>query len=343
MTGTLTLLFIASYLAFSLSAICGGGAGLILIPILGNLMPVNQVPAALSIGTFSSSASRLVVFYRQISWTVVKWFVPAAVPAVWLGACLLKYSNPLYLQFLLGLFLVSNLFFLLRKSKDENNSRQPLHAVLIIIGAIAGFLSGLTGAVGLLFNRFYFRYNLTEESIVVTRAANEILLHIIKIILYFFFGLLSVKILLVGIMVAVAGVLSTLTMKYILPRISDTIFKKVGYTAMVISGVVMLTQSGNALAAQNNARLSSNRVDNGMEMRLKWQRDDYAFEFTYDKGFEFEQEIPFAELTHAQQQKVVQHLTANKIEIEVVHTFSATSYEAYYYVNGELTDKLKFE
>ena len=57
MTTTLIIIFIVSFLAFSISAISGGGAGLMLIPILGQLLLVSQVPAALSIGTFTSSAS----------------------------------------------------------------------------------------------------------------------------------------------------------------------------------------------------------------------------------------------------------------------------------------------
>ncbi len=60
----LIIIFICSFLAFAISAICGGGAGLMLIPILGALLPMNQVPAALSIGTFTSSASRIILFKK---------------------------------------------------------------------------------------------------------------------------------------------------------------------------------------------------------------------------------------------------------------------------------------
>src|SRR6478609_7850757 len=104
----LLIIFICSYLAFSISAICGGGAGLILIPILGRLLPVSQVPAALSIGTFTSSFTRIIAFKNFIRWSIVKWFVPAAIPAVWIGAWSLKFINPIYLEIIMGLFLISN-------------------------------------------------------------------------------------------------------------------------------------------------------------------------------------------------------------------------------------------
>ncbi len=118
---TFTVIFIISFLAFSLSAICGGGAGLILIPILGRFLPVTQVPAALSIGTASSSISRIIAFYPKIRWDIVKWFVPIALPAVWLGAWLLSYMNPIYLQLLMGLFLINNLPMVFKKEKEDKS------------------------------------------------------------------------------------------------------------------------------------------------------------------------------------------------------------------------------
>lgn len=44
------------------------------------------------------------------------------------------------------------------------------------IGFLAGFLSGLTGAVGLVFNKFYSHYGLSRDQVIATRAANELLL-----------------------------------------------------------------------------------------------------------------------------------------------------------------------
>lgn len=67
MAATLIIVFIISLFAFTLSAICGGGAGMIIIPVLGSFLPVTQVPAALSIGTFTSSASRLAFFRRNVN------------------------------------------------------------------------------------------------------------------------------------------------------------------------------------------------------------------------------------------------------------------------------------
>ncbi|MCA4895707.1 MAG: sulfite exporter TauE/SafE family protein [Cytophagales bacterium] len=341
---TLVIIFICSYLAFSLSAICGGGAGLILMPILGGLLPIGQVPAALSIGTFTSSASRIIIFYKSISWQVVKFFVPAAIPAVWLGAWLLKFINPLYLEIIMGLFLISNLPFVFRKPKEVNFSGKRSNSLLMVIGFLAGLLSGLTGAVGLLFNKFYLRHGLSKDQIIATRAANEIILHLIKIVLYILFGLITTKVMTIGLVVAASAVLSSITMKWILPRLSENIFKKIGYLAMVISGVVMLTQSGQSVLLANEGAISSKFIAKGVETRLQWQNANYALEFAYDEGFEFELVIGLADLSDTQQQFVLsQKGDASRIIIEEVYTLNTKYYEAYFFRGNVLRDKIDFD
>jgi uncharacterized membrane protein YfcA len=339
---SLVALFISAFVAFSLSAICGGGAGLMLMPVLGIGLPVSQVPAALSIGTISSSVSRIFVFNSKIRWNIVQWFVPTALPAVFLGAWLLHFLNPLYLEIIMGLFLVSNItsFF---KKVPASSERKSSHSILLVVGFLAGFLSGLTGAVGLLFNRFYLRYGLSKEEIVATRAANEIILHLIKLGLYASFGLLTYKVIAIGIVVAVAAILSSWSMKWGIKKISEVLFKKLGYASMVISGIFMLSQSVNLLFSQNNASLSFSPLSKGIESKLQWQNTNLALEFEYDEGLEYEQEIPLSDLsTDLQKLVMVEKAIDETVRIEEVFGFSHHSYEAYYFHEGKLRRKMDF-
>jgi len=344
MTTTLIIIFIVSFIAFSISAICGGGAGLMLMPILGRMLPIVQVPAAISIGTFTSSASRLVIFRENICWHIVKYFVPTALLAVWFGAWLLKYLNPLYLEIAMGLFLISNLIFLFKKPADRNRTEKSSKLTLSLIGFSAGFLSGLTGAVGLLFNRFYLRYGLSKEEIIATRAANEIILHLVKIILYFLFGLITIKVVSIGIVVSASAILSSWSMKWILPKLSEIIFKKIGYFAMVITGFLMLSQSGSDLLTANNGTIDTEMIEKGLESKLKWQNANYALEFKYNEGFEFEQIIPITQLTLDKQNMLKnKNQDEDKIVIEVVHKIGSSYYEAYYFKKNQLINKIEFE
>ena len=342
MISSLIVIFLCAFLAFSLSAVCGGGAGLLMMPVLGTTLPVTQVPAALSLGTVSSSVSRIAVFYFKIRWDIVRWFVPTALPAVFLGAWLLHFLNPLYLEIVMGLFLVSNVTSLFRKTTPpsaENSS----HWLLLIIGFLAGFLSGLTGAVGLLFNRFYLRYGLSKEEIVATRAANELILHLIKLGLYASFGLLNGNVILTGITVALAATLSSWAMKWGIKKISEVLFRKLGYASMVLSGAFLLAQSGNGLMSQNNAYLSFSPLSKGIESKLQWQNASLALEFEYDEGLEYEQEIPLSALPPEKHDYVMdQKGDTETIRIEEVFGWNSHTYEAYYFKSDKLIRKIDF-
>ncbi|HEY9004609.1 MAG TPA: sulfite exporter TauE/SafE family protein [Ohtaekwangia sp.] len=337
------VLFLCAFVAFCLSAVCGGGAGLLMMPVLGAVLPVTQVPAALSMGTVSSSASRIVVFRNRIRWDIVRWFVPTAIPAVFIGAWLLRFANPLYLEIIMGIFLAGNLPLLFKKKKNAEAVQKSSTSSLLVIGFLAGFLSGLTGAVGLLFNRFYLRHGLGKEEIVATRAANEMILHVIKVVLYASFGLMTGKVLVLGIIVALGGLISSWFMKWGLTWISENIFRKAGYASMVLSGIVMLSQSGSQILSQNNVNLSFSPIAGGIESQLQWQQANISIELEYDGGFEYEQEIPLSDLSSDQQQYIAsQQGNANHVRIEEVFSINSHSYEAYYFNDDKLIKKIDF-
>ncbi len=330
-------IFIVAVAAFALSAVCGGGASFILLPVLGWVLPAAQVPAALSVGTAASSVSRMAVFRKNIRWDIVVWFVPPALPAVWLGARLLSSVDPVLLELLIGLFLVVNIPFLFKPTPNKLQQTHNRKWVLCIIGMATGFLSGLTGAVGLLFNRFYLTYGLTKEEIVATRAANELLLHILKIILYSLFGLLSIKALGIGIVISIAAVISAQAMKRLLRFFTEKTFRRIGFTAMVLSGVVMLINSGFTLYRDETVGVKAYRMDKGLETKVRWRQSNFAMEFEYDEGFEIERTIALKDLP-ADKQQVVNAIAkdADKILLEEVYSLNKHYYEVYIYKNGSL-------
>lgn len=324
-------------MAFSLSAVCGGGAGLLLLPVLGSLLPGAQVPAALSIGTVSSSISRIIAFWPRIRWDVVVWFVPPALPAVWLGAKLLTYINPLYLELLMGLFLMANLPLIFRSRKELEEINPLSKGYLALIGLSAGFVSGLTGAVGLLFNRFYLRYGMTKEEIVATRAANEVMLHTVKLVLYASFGLLTGQALTLGTIIAVAAMLSSWVMKWLLPQLSESLFRRVGYTAMVVSGLSLFTEAAGQVITKSSVDIDYSPLANGMTTQLQWRNKLFSLEFEYDEGFEFEHTISFHELPQDKQVDISKlSQKADKVVLEEVFGIGKHSYEAYVYRQGKL-------
>lgn len=338
-------IFFVALIAFALSMVCGGGAGLLLIPLLGYALPAAQVPAALSVGTSVSSVTKLYMFFRHVNWGIVRHFLPSALVGVLVGAWLLSYLAPMYIELCMAIFLVSNLPYLFKSHSASNNGEHLLsNHFLKLIGLLAGFISALTGAVGVLFNGLYLRYGLSKEEIIATRAANEICLHIVKLCLYVSFGLLTWQGLYIGALVAIAAVAATYLMKYVLPKISISVFSKIGYGAMVLSGIVLLNSAVISIEEAHDPDLHIDRVSKGYDATFGWDDLIYTVEFKYGEGFEFERIIPILQLDQQRQAYVhAQDVGSDKLVIEKVYTLKKISYEAYYYnAENQLIKKTKF-
>lgn len=289
--------FIAAFLAFVVSAVAGGGAGLVLVPLLRLLLPVASIPGALSIGTAASSISRIWVFRSHIRWDVVRRFVPSALPAAAAGAWLLTLFEPAYVEFLLGCFLLLNLPALFRRPAEwQAHEALPLGR-LPFLGAAAGLLSGFTGAVGVVFNRAYYRMGLSKDEIVATRAMNEVLLHALKIGLYAIFGLLPRSALIAGCLVALAAVLASFASRLVLSRLPAALFQRAGLLAMVASGVAMFCLSGGQIMAIHRAWVGYVAPGDEREIQLYWGGVRHAaVEQEEDGRFVVERSIAVAEL-----------------------------------------------
>lgn len=340
----LTLLLVGTVIAFWISAICGGGASLVLIPILNLILPTSFVPFALTIGTFTSSASRVVVFKKSINWKIFLWFVPFSIPAVLVGAYVIKFINPLYLQVFIGLFLTFNVKMLFSKKEAIKLNEKPYpNYVLSLVGFFAGFVSGITGAIGLLFNRFYLKYGLTKEEIVATRAANEICLHLIKLVIYIALGLFSKAAIYVGLTIALGSIISSLTVKYILSLISDFWFRKIGYGAMAISGFILLFSTSMRVITQDNIFYTTKVFGSSNEIMLNWKTNNITIEFSYEGELEIERSILAKELPEQLLKKYnVMKLEYDEIKLEKTYKFDDTSSFEFYCIKKGKVSKFEF-
>ncbi len=327
----IVVVFLAALAAFLVSAVSGGGAGLVLVPILRLVVPITAVPAALSIGTAASALSRIALFRKEVRWDVVRRFVPAALPATALGVWLLSRFEPAYIEFIIGCFLLSNVPALFRGR--ETTRRSALSPRLLpLFGMVAGLLSGFTGAVGLLFNRAYQRLGLTPGEIVATRAMNEVLLHILKIALYAWLGLLTGGALVAGLLVAAAAVFASIGVKRLLPLINERLFRRIGHGAMVAAGAAMFTLSGDQIARLHRAWIEHVAPGGENEMQFYWRgRRVAALEWEPEGHGAFERTIAFEALSPAWRARALAIAPRERITlVERVHSPTARYYEIYY-------------
>lgn len=308
------LLFCLSCAAFTISSVAGGGAGLVIMPVLGLVLATPKIPAALSIGTMCSTVGRIVTFWQVINWRVVLFFTPAALPAAALGVFCLRLMPPVYLELVLGLFLSGNVFLLLRRSPPvETDQRQWRY--LPAIGFAAGFVSGFTGATGLLFNRFYQKLGLQKQALIATRAANEVLLHAIKLVLYAQFGLFDRGVFLAGVCVGVAALAAIKVTQWVLPLLTHAQFCRIGHAAAAVAGVLMLSGAAHQIVQKDAMSLSYGRAHGETELAMTWRSHRLAVEF--ERPLELEVKHRVASVIDPQTGRsgarlTVLHLAANR-------------------------------
>ncbi|MCC5930617.1 MAG: sulfite exporter TauE/SafE family protein [Cyclobacteriaceae bacterium] len=237
----LFILFIGAGLIAIFSTLSGGGASLLLMPLIAYTAGVRYVAPIMTLGIAMSSSSRVFYFWKDIDWQLFRWLFPSTIAGSILGARLFAELSTDMLQILIGLLLVSTGFQLFGKKKENKKPRFTIKVWHFVpIGFIISFLSGLIGGVGPLMNSAYLGYGMKKESLIGTRSANAVLLHISKICSYAWFGFINSEVLKYGLIIGVASILCNYIGKNLLNKITEHSFRKFVVFTMIISGVLML-------------------------------------------------------------------------------------------------------
>ncbi|WP_235893450.1 sulfite exporter TauE/SafE family protein [Litoribacter populi] len=235
------LVLIGAFIIFILSTLSGGGASLLLMPLVALVVGVKAVAPVMTISIGMSSTSKVFFFWRDIDWKLFIWLFPSTIVGSIIGARMFAELSSDYIQILIGLLLVSTVFQFKKKDKPSKFRVKAWHFAPMGLGV--AFLSGLIGGVGPLMNSAYLSYGISKESLLGTRSANAILLHLTKIISYAYLGYVNGEVLKYGIMIGIVSMSAIYVGKLILGRMSDELFRKIVVASMVVSGVLMLWQN----------------------------------------------------------------------------------------------------
>ena len=235
------LVLIGAFIIFILSTLSGGGASLLLMPLVALVVGVKAVAPVMTISIGMSSTSKVFFFWKDIDWNLFVWLFPSTIVGSIIGARLFAELSSDYLQILIGLLLVSTVMQFKKKDKPSKFRIKAWHFAPMGLGV--AFLSGLIGGVGPLMNSAYLSYGISKESLLGTRAANAILLHLTKIISYAYLGYVDGEVLKYGILIGVVSMSAIYFGKLILGKMSDEVFRKIVISSMVVSGVLMLWQN----------------------------------------------------------------------------------------------------
>lgn len=243
------ILFVCGALAFALSSITAGGGALMLIPVLNFLIGAGATAPVLNTGNLIGRPVRVILYWQDINWKAVLYYVPFAILGSLLAGYLFSQIRIPLLQLLVGLFLVSTLFQYRWGKKEHSFSMS--YPLLAPLGVIIAFIGTLTGASGPILNPFYLNLGISKESLIGTKAFNSFFMGLSQVGSYTFFGLMGSKEWGFAIALGLGITLGNFYGKKLLAKMTHQSFRQWAIAFMVISGVLLIIQAVVELNSQN--------------------------------------------------------------------------------------------
>lgn len=231
-------LFVAGSVAFAISTVSGGGGALLLIPLTSWLIGAATAPPVINLGTFIGRPVRLYLFWRDIDWQLVRYYAPSALVGAWLAGLLFSKLDAHWIQLAVGMFLVSTVLQY-RFGKIDKSFTMP-KVGFVPLGFLVAFISTIVGGLGPVMNPFYMNAGLQKEDLVATKTANAFIVGFAQIGSYTFFGILTAKLWLFGLVLGIGATLGNIIGKRFLAQMSVRQFRTVLIALMVGSGALMI-------------------------------------------------------------------------------------------------------
>jgi uncharacterized membrane protein YfcA len=234
------IILLAGAVAYIFSTLSGGGGSLLLVPVINFFIGGKATAPVVNLGNLVGEPVRIILFWKNIQWKVVKYYLPGAITGAVLGAWLFSTIKLEWLQIVVGLFLISTIFQY-RFGKKERSFTMKLKW-FIPIGFLVEFLNSLIGATGPVLNPFYLNYGLEKEKMIATKTVNSFFTGLVQISSYTAFGSLKGNLWIYGIILGIGASAGNWLGRTYLKKISNPLFRKLVIIVMLISGAVMIVK-----------------------------------------------------------------------------------------------------
>ena len=235
---TIFLLVLASFIAWFISSLAGGGSPFIIIPMVNFLLEAQAVPPVVTTGMLLGNLQRVFLYWQDIDWELTWWYLPGAISGAVLGSFVFTRTELPWLQVLLGLFLVTSVFSFGFGKKEQSFKVQGWF--FLPAGFVYAFLSGLIGSIGPVLNPFYLNYGLVKEKMIATKSAHVLVVHAAKMVTYAALGALTLPYLGYGLIIGIAAAPANWLGQIALQKISEQQFRQIVIALVTISGVFIL-------------------------------------------------------------------------------------------------------
>lgn len=176
------LLGIITFFTSTVAGIVGLGGGMMLIAILPSFIPLNALIPVHALTQMSSNFSRAVFGYKDVQLEVIPKFLFGSLLGITFFAGILYFISLEYVPLFIGLYILLSLW------SQKFNEKIKRYESYVVIGFFQTGLSIVVGATGPLATTLLVKDYDDKHVIVATAAALMSITHILKVIVFMFFG-----------------------------------------------------------------------------------------------------------------------------------------------------------
>lgn len=196
------ILALVTFFTSAIAAIVGLGGGMMLIAVLPSFLPLNAIIPVHGLTQMSSNISRAVFAYKDIQYETIPKFLIGSLLGVGLFASIISVISLEFVPLFIGTYILLSLW-----SKKFNNKIKKFENYYIL-GFFQSGLSVVVGATGPLTLTLLYKDYIDKNKVVATSAALMSISHLLKILVFIYFGFVFfdyIELIIVMIIAAILG------------------------------------------------------------------------------------------------------------------------------------------
>ncbi|MGB0564874.1 MAG: sulfite exporter TauE/SafE family protein, partial [Spirulinaceae cyanobacterium] len=173
--------------------------------------------------------------------------LPSAAIGAVLGAFVVSRTRIEWLSLLLAGFLLLSVLGLLGGRRSQASAFKVRAWYFLPVGFGDAFCSGLIGSTGPVLQPLYLGYGLTKEQLLATKSFNVLGIHLVKLVAYSAFGVLTLPYLSYGIVIGLAALPGNWLGRMVLEKMNEQQFRRLVITFIGGSALWMFWQQRGVL------------------------------------------------------------------------------------------------
>ena len=235
----MTYIFILAVGLFAgtIGGIVGTGSSIMLLPVLIYEFGPKQAVPIMAIAAIMANLARIIAWWREVDWRAVAAYSITGVPMAALGARTLLALPSHAVDIAIGVFLLS--MIPARRWLAARNIQLPLWS-LLIVGAIAGFLTGIVASTGPITVPIFMTFGLVKGALLGTEAAGSLAVYISKALTFQRLDALPLDVFLKGLIAGSSLFAGAFIAKRFVLRLDPDSFRLMMDGLMLVAGLSIL-------------------------------------------------------------------------------------------------------